>query len=82
MRYFITKIKRFFFLKARRGSCINKEDSPRGEGKQFQLHKLSSSSSSSFFANLIIRETAITPRNLYRYKLGKIIMTEICICIN
>ena len=27
---------RFSFLKARRGSCINQEDPPRGGGKQFQ----------------------------------------------
>ena len=58
MRDYITKITRFFFLKARRDSCINKENPPRWEEKKFQLHKISSSfsSSSSSFAGLIIGE--------------------------
>ena len=34
---------------------------PRGEGKQFQRHKLSSSSSSSSFVNLIIGEAVGPP---------------------
>ena len=62
MRVFITKFSRFSFLKVRRGSCINKENPPRGEGKQFQLHKLSSSSYSSLpFVDLIIGEVTNPP---------------------
>ena len=59
MRDFITKIMKFSFLKARRGSCINHKDPPQGENKQFQLHKLSSSSSS--FVDLIIGEAVGPP---------------------
>ena len=66
MRDFITKITRFSFLKERRGSCINQEDHLRGEGKQFQLYKLSFSSSSSF-ADLIIGEAAGSPSPDYPF---------------
>ena len=44
--------------------------------------ELSSIYPTPFFSRFSIMAYAITPRNLYKYKLGKIIMTGICIGIS
>ena len=47
-----------------------------------QAHLMLAKATTTLFSRFSIMAYAITPRNLYKYKLGKIIMTGICIGIS